>query len=102
MRVVSYDGRTALVEIYLASGLVSGVAVQKLIERFEFMLAEMSSEANMFLKKVFKKGDYYALVAIEVDELEGAVRLARRVERRTRKIGAHLRDSVMSAINLLR
>jgi hypothetical protein len=97
MKVLRYDGTTAVVEIYLASGVVSKDVVPQLAERFELMLAE--SETNMFLKKICRRGDYYALIAIESGSLKEAALIASSLEARTRKVSSQVKSSVISAIN---
>ena len=52
VKVLRYDGTTAIVEIYLAPGVVSKSVVPLLVEKFELMLAE--SPVNMFLQNLFE------------------------------------------------
>lgn len=99
MKVLRYDGTTAIVEIYLASGVVSKSVVPQLVERVELMLAE--SKTNMFLKKVYLRADYYAVVAIESKSLKEVAAEASSVEARTRKVASQVKSSVASAINRL-
>lgn len=101
MKILRYDGTTALVEVYLAPGIVSGDVVQQLSERFEVLLADFSERANIFLKRVRRRGDYYALVAIESDSFKEVTSIASSVEKRTRKVASQVKHSVFSAINRL-
>lgn len=101
MKILRYDGTTALVEIYLAPGIVSGDVVQQLSERFEIMLAEFSDRTNIFLKRVRRRDDYYALVAIESGSFKEVTSIASSVEKRTRKVASQVKHSVISAINRL-
>lgn len=99
MKVLRYDGTTAIVEVYLAPGVVSQDVVPRLVERFELMLAESST--NMFLRKIYRRADYYAVIAIESRNLKDVASVASSVERRTRKVASQVKSSVASAINRL-
>ena len=99
MKILKYDGITAIIEVYLAPGVVSVDVVPQLVERFELMIAE--SETNMFLKKVYKRRDYYALIAIESRSFKKVAAIASSVESRTRKVASQMKSSVLSAINRL-
>ena len=100
MRVLDYDGVTAIVEIHLASGVVSRDIVQILTEKFEIMLAEIT-QFNVFLKRVSKRKDYHAIIAIESDSFDHVASLATSIEQKTRRVSAQVRTSIDSAINRL-
>jgi deoxyribodipyrimidine photolyase len=101
VRILQYDGTTALVEVYLAPGIVSGDVVQQLSERFELLLAEFSDRANVFLKKIHRRDDYYALIAVESPTFSEVASVAQSLEKRTRHVASQVKHSVFSAINRL-
>ncbi|MBR9680715.1 MAG: hypothetical protein GOU98_02730 [Candidatus Altiarchaeota archaeon] len=100
MRVLSYDGGTAVVEVYLAPGLFSRNVVQQIIEKFEVMLAEQTT-SNAFLKRVSRKRDFYAIIAIESDDFRIVTQVASSIEKKTRKVSLKVKNSIYSALNLL-
>ncbi len=99
VKIIQYNTHTALVEVYLAPGIVSPDVVHPLIEKFEVMLAEFSN--NVFLKKVYKKGDYFAIIVIESNKFDDVVSIGLRVEKRTRQVSSIVKSSVFAAINRL-
>lgn len=100
MRILGYDGVTALVEIYIAPGIFSRGVVQDIVEKFEIMLAEFSSP-NVFLKKVHRRGDYYGVIAIESRKFEDVAIVASSLEKKTRNVASQVKQSIASAINRL-
>ena len=99
MKILKYDGTTAIVEVYLAPGVVSRDMLPRIVERFELMLAE--SDTNMFLKRVYRKRDYYALIAIESRNFKEVTAAASSVESRTKRVASQMKSSLNSAINRL-
>ena len=99
VKILQYKNHTALVEVYLASGVVSPKVVHSLIEKFELMLAEFSD--NVFLKKVYRNGDYFAIIVIESNNFNDVVSIGLRVEKRTRQVSSIVKSSVFAAINRL-
>ena len=100
MRVLSYNGGTAIVEVYLAPGLFSRNVVQQIVEKFEVMLAEQN-QANSFLKRISRKRDFYAIIAIESEDFRTVTQIASLIEKRTRKVSLKVKNSIYSALNLL-
>ena len=101
VKILQYNGNTALVEVYLASGIVSPGVIHPLIEKFELMLAEFSDSSNVFLKKVYKERDYFAIIAIESKEFKEVVSIGIQVEKKTRQVSSMVKSSVFAAINRL-
>ena len=99
MKIIRYNHHTALVEVYLTSGIVSPEVVHSLIEKFEVMLAEFSD--NVFVRKVYKKKDYFAIIVIESSNFDDVVSIGLRVEKRTRQVSSMVKRSVFAAINHL-
>jgi hypothetical protein len=98
MKVLQYEGRTAVVEVFLAPGVVSPEAIQPLTEKFEIMLAEVSDKSNVFLKRLYRRGDYFAVIAIEDAAFADVVWIASQIEKKTRMVSSLVRNSVNSAI----
>ena len=101
MRVVHFDGVTALVEIQLVPGIISGGAVKFAIDKLKYLLAELSQNENIFLKEVLKDDDYFAVIAIETKNLDRAIEISKYIEGRTKKISFKLSEFVASTISQL-
>lgn len=100
VRILSYDGDTAIVELYLAPGIFSRNIVQKVTEKFEVLLAEYN-DSNAFLKRVIRKRDFYAIVAIESKDFRSVTQIASSVEKKTKRVSSQLKTSVFSALKSL-
>ena len=100
MRVLRYDGDTALIEIYLAPGIVSRDIVARLKDKISLMLAE-SDKTNTFMKKVYRRGDYFAVIAVESSDFGEVLSIASLVERKTRRAAFQVKSSISSAIQHL-
>ncbi len=93
----------AIVRVFLAPSVLSPQALGQVRSRFEYFLAEVSGRfsTNVFLKRVFRSGDYYAIVAVETGSPEKVVKIASEIERRTRMMGSRLRRMLSRAIDFL-
>lgn len=99
MRILRYDGDTALVEVYLAPGVVSDDIVAALRERVELMLAGL--EGNAFVKRVYRDRDYFAVIVLENRGFQEVLSVSASIENKTRRAASRVKSSITSAIRHL-
>lgn len=100
MRILRYDGDTALIEVYLAPGIVSRNIVGQLKDKISLMLAEFD-KTNAFMKKIYRRDDYFAVIAVESSDFGEVLSIASSVEHKTRRAASQVKSSISSAIQRL-
>lgn len=100
MKVLDINENRAIIKVFLAPSVISPEALSPIREKFEQFLAELSIRLgiNAFLKRIFRAGDYYALVAVETGDYEKVVRVGNEIERRTRILSSRLKRFLSKAI----
>ena len=103
MKVLDINQFRALVKVFLAPSVISPQVLPPLKEKFEYLLAEMSNRfgTNIFLKRIFRAGDYYAIIVIETSDYRKIMKISNEIERRTRIMGSRLKRYLSKAIELL-
>ncbi|MBR9681451.1 MAG: hypothetical protein GOV00_01490 [Candidatus Altiarchaeota archaeon] len=98
-QVKYWNGSAAIVQVFFAPGVLSPEAISEMLPRFETKVFETveSLSVNAFVRKIVKHHDYYALLAIEVNELQEALDFATHLEKRQRFLAKQIRNYLHQA-----
>ncbi len=104
VREVLRYGDTLLVKVFFAPSMLSGEAIARILESFNIYLAELSVKEgiNVFLKRITKERDYWAIIAIETTDFQRAMEIAHKIEDKMRNFARKTKKQILEAIAALR